>query len=138
MNVIITLPANLIAKIAAGIKTVEMRRKIFHHMNPYKDVIYIAQKGTDNVIGYITPGHIIKTDEQDAAWDSLEACLGITRDFYDAYWLDTNSMYFIGIESFKRFARPLNMQKVFRRRGNPQCFYYTEVNIRYASDVPTK
>lgn len=51
MDVIITLPTNLIQLIKDGKKTIELRKNRPLFFNPEEDVIYICKKGTACVVG---------------------------------------------------------------------------------------
>lgn len=49
MNILITLPKDLIAKIVSGEKRYEMRKCLPKHMKIKEDGFFVVEKGTDEV-----------------------------------------------------------------------------------------
>ena len=49
MNILITLPKNLLEKIISGEKEFEMRKYLPKHMNIGEDGFFVVEKGTDDV-----------------------------------------------------------------------------------------
>ena len=49
MNILITLPKNLLEKIISGKKEFEMRKCLPKHMDIGKDGFFVVEKGTDDV-----------------------------------------------------------------------------------------
>lgn len=54
MNVVITLPVELIAEILEGRKTFEIRSKVPQKFNPDEDVVYVVEKTTKRIPLYFT------------------------------------------------------------------------------------
>lgn len=50
MDILITLPKNLIEKILSGEKTVEVRTRRPIQFDLYKDIVYVVQKGTRRIV----------------------------------------------------------------------------------------
>lgn len=54
MNVVITLPVELIAEILEGRKTIEIRSKVPQKFNPDEDVVFVVEKTTHRIPLYFT------------------------------------------------------------------------------------
>ena len=54
MNIVITLPHELIHEIKEGRKIIEVRSQIPKYFNRKKDVVYVVEKGTKNIALFFT------------------------------------------------------------------------------------
>lgn len=61
MNILITLPKNLIEKIISGEKKFEMRKCLPKNMKLGEDGFFVVEKGTDKVRCWCRVGSVIKT-----------------------------------------------------------------------------
>lgn len=62
MNILITLPKNLIEKIISGKKKFEMRKCLPKNMKIGKDGFFVVEKGTDNVRCWCRVDDAFETD----------------------------------------------------------------------------
>lgn len=127
MNIIITLPINLIEKIEDGEKTIELRKNCPSNFHPQKDVVYICEKGKKNVVGYMVVSHIVHATNWLKTWEDFGSDIGVPFDWYFEYAADAEKLYLYFIEKFVRFDRPLGLLPYFLKCTPPQSYTYTSV-----------
>lgn len=130
MNVVITLPVNLIAEILEGRKVFEIRSKIPQNFDKKRDVVYVVQKGTKKVILYFT---IIDFN----SYSDLRGMAGYVAKKAAVLtgWLKT---YAEGKEKIHAwvigcYCKLTDSSEVYQQLGitsNPQSFVYTGCDWR--------
>lgn len=130
MNVIITLPSNLIQLIKEGKKTIELRKNypLFFHRE--EDVIYICKKGTACVFGYIKIDAVVVTQNKYGILTEWAKDIAIPREWIEEYIKDTKILYGYFIRYYREFEKPLLLKKQFKVSKAPQSFVYTTENVR--------
>lgn len=130
MNVIITLPSNLIQLIKEGKKSIELRKTCPLFFKPQKDVIYICEKGTGNVVGYMTIKRIIGTKNKFGILANWSKYIAVSPEWITDYIKDAEKLYGFLIGKYKSFDKPLSLNEYFHRLRAPQSFLYTSKNYR--------
>lgn len=130
MNVIITLPSNLIQLIKEGKKTVELRKRypLFFHMN--EDVIYICEKGTACVVGYIKIDAVVATQNKYGILTEWEKEIAVPHEWIENYIKDAKILYGYFIRYYREFEKPLLLKEQFKVSKAPQSYAYTNENVR--------
>lgn len=82
MDIIITLPKNLIDKILSGEKTVEVRTRRPIMFDLYKDIVFVVQKGTRRVVMDFTIEKFVDVDQAGLLFLYNEGKVGV-----DLNWL---------------------------------------------------
>lgn len=85
MNILITLPKNLIEKVISGEKIFEMRKCLPKHMRIGEDGFFVVEKGTDEVRCWCRVDKAIETylDHYSADWFASRLCF--PEDYMERY-----------------------------------------------------
>lgn len=98
MDIIITLPKNLIKKILSGEKTVEVRTRRPIKFDLYRDIVYVVQKGTRRVIMDFSIERFVDVDKDGLLFYYNEGNVGVDYDWLMKYAANkkTFSIWYIG------------------------------------------
>lgn len=119
MNVVITLPRNLIDKILRGEKTYEMRKYIPYHYD--RDCrIYVVQKRTKNIVLSFRCDYFFEYNPN-RGWEVAGSMLGISKSYYLEYTKNAKSIWFWPILNLREENLTLDDIGVARA---PQNFCY--------------
>lgn len=130
MNVIITLPSKHIQFIKEGKKRIELRKTWPKYFNPQIDVIYICEKGTKSVVGYMTIEQIIRTNNKYGILTGWSKGIAISLEMIASYIKDAVELYGFFIGGYKFFDKPLTLDDHFHVYKGPGTFVYTPENYR--------
>lgn len=130
MNVIITLPPKFIQLIKEGKKSIELRKTCPIFFEPQKDVIYVCEKGTKSVVGYMTIKQIICANNKFAILEGWSKNIAVPQKWIANYIKDAEELYGFFIGGYKSFYKPLSLNEYFHRLRAPQSFMYTYENYR--------
>jgi len=85
MNILVTLPKNLVEKIISGEKTVEVRKCLPKNMKLNSDGFFVVEKGTDNIRCWCRVDDIEYTfvDIYFASWLAPRAC--VSEEYLEEY-----------------------------------------------------
>lgn len=130
MNIVITLPVNLIAEILEGRKLFEIRSKIPANFNINRDVVYVVQKGTRKVVLYFTIAKFI-TDldlKQNAQYIAKNAAVPI--GWLKTYAESKDRIHAWVIACYYKVTYCTEIYQLLGIKSNPQSYIYTECNWR--------
>lgn len=130
MNIIITLPSNLIQLIKEGRKTIELRKHYPLFFNKDKDVIYICKKGTACVVGYMKIDTVVVTQNKYDILTEWAKDIAVPREWIEKYIKDTKILYGYFIGEYKFFDKPLTLEDHYHVYQGPGTFLYTSINYR--------
>ena len=121
MNILITLPKNLLEKIISGEKKFEMRKCLPKNMKIGEDGFFAVEKGTDDVRCWCRVDEVRETyiDHYSAGWFASRLC--VTEEYIEKY-AKSEKVYLWEIGKVVEFER-LNRNWLFVGR-NPQQFAY--------------
>lgn len=128
MNVIITLPSKLIQLIKEGKKRIELRKKWPKYFNPQTDNIYICEKGTKYVVGYMTIEQIIRTNNKYGILTDWSKDIAVSPEWIADYIKDAHELVGLFIGEYKSFDKPLSLDEYFHVKKAPQSFVYASNN----------
>lgn len=124
MNIVITLPRDLINKILSGEKLFEMRKSCPYRFR-YGDGVFVIEKGTDIVRCFFEVDNIISMEPSKAtAW---AADLGVSVQYIANYCKNARRIYMWeigGAIELSNYSRALMGLK-----QNPQNFAYTNIRL---------
>ena len=85
MNILITLPKNLLDKIISGEKKFEMRKCLPKYMNICEDGFFVVEKGTDDVRCWCRVDEVRETyiDHNIAGWFAPRLC--VSEEYIEKY-----------------------------------------------------
>lgn len=130
MNIVITLPINLIAEILEGRKLFEIRSKIPANFNINRNVVYVVQKGTRKVVLYFTIAKFI-TDldlKQNAQYIAKNAAVPI--GWLKTYAESKDRIHAWVIGCYYKVTNCTEIYQLLGIKSNPQSYIYTECNWR--------
>ena len=130
MNIIITLPTNLIQLIKEGKKTIELRKHCPLLFVSNKDVIYICKKGTACVVGYMKIDAVVVTLNKYAILTEWAKDIAVPQEWIKNYIKDAKVLYGYFIRYYREFEKPLPIKEQFNVSRAPQSFVYTTENVR--------
>lgn len=121
MNILITLPKDLLEKIISGEKEFEMRKCLPRHMRIGEDGFFVVEKGTDDVRCWCRVDDAFETDISKYSTKLLASQLCVPEEYIEKY-ADGGKVYLwkigkvIAIECLKRDSLIVDR--------NPQQFAY--------------
>lgn len=133
MNIIITLPIDLIAEIAEGRKLVEIRKSIPALFNPDEDIVWVKTKGADKVPMCFEIDHFERSSDLQAVWERYHLQMGINQAWWKKYTQDAIEVVIWHIKNVQVFQPNLSFSLSFPNLPAPQSYIYTAKGI-----IPTK
>lgn len=121
MNVLITLPKNLIDDIISGKKTYEMRKCLPKYMRVGEDGFFVVEKGTDNIRCWCRVDAVKLTYIGPISANLLSSYLCVSKKDIVIY-AKRRKVYLWKIGKVKTFAGLKRDPLLFKR--NPQQFAY--------------
>jgi predicted transcriptional regulator len=121
MKVILSIKPEFAEKIFEGTKKYEFRRAIFKNQQIEKVIVY-ASSPVKRIIGEFEIDQIISLDLL-SLWNKTSAYSGITKDYFDEYFVNKEHGFAIKIKNIKRYLNT----KCIRADYNlipPQSFLY--------------
>lgn len=128
MNVVITLPKDLITAIMEGRKKIEARKVFPKHLRLGEDGFFCVEKGTKNVLCWCRVDIFLELKEPcDSFWGKYGIYLAISREWFESY-MNGGSVKLWGIGQVKKFEKPLSLDKDLFVDRAPQSFAYTPLS----------
>jgi predicted transcriptional regulator len=121
-NVLLSIKPVFAERIFNGQKRYEFRKVIFRNTNVKKIYVY-ASSPISKVIGEFQIDGVLKMPP-DQLWQVSCAGAGITREFFDSYFLGREYGYAIKIGRVHQYNDPLELRKHFNIKQAPQSFVY--------------
>lgn len=125
MNVVITLPVNLIAEILEGRKKFEIRSRIPLKFDNYKDVVYVVQKGTKKVVLYFTIAKIFGYYNLNSDADFVASRAAVPTGWLKSYAAGKTKIYAWVIGCWCKLTDCSEVYQHLGIKSNPQSFVYT-------------
>ena len=121
-SVLLSVKPQFARAILDGTKKFEFRRSIFRHEQVRRILLY-ASSPVQRVIGEFDLSEII-TMELSALWRRTSEFSGITRTYFDDYFLGLEHGHALKVGRCRLYARPLELQRHFGILHAPQSFRY--------------
>lgn len=122
MKVLLSIKPEYADKILSGEKKFEFRKSIFKRKNIQTVIIY-ATMPVGKVIGEFDID-IILSDDPELIWHETNSFSGISKSFFDSYFLDRKKAYAIKVKSSKRYESPQELSELRVGLKAPQSFAY--------------
>lgn len=130
MNIIITLPIELVCEIANGHKQVEIRKNMPCHFNNENDVVWVKVKGSDKVAMAFEISNFEKGVDLNAVWKRYQGIIGVHYASWQKYVRKTDVVYIWHIKRVHIFMPHLYFSKTFPGKKAPQSYIYTDVTLQ--------
>ena len=107
MNIIIAIKREYAKKIFSKEKKFEMRKNAQFN---FDDRIFLFEIESKKIIGEIAVDCVI-SGKKDSVWDAISAYAGVTKEWYDKYFADSD-VYAWRISKTKKFNKPLLIENI--------------------------
>lgn len=121
MNILITLPKNLIEKIISGEKEFEMRKCLPKHMTIGEDGFFVVEKGTDDIRCWCKVSNYMHDYIDSYPAGCLESILCVSKEYIEKY-ANRKKVYLWEIGKVIVFEHLKRDELIVDR--NPQQFAY--------------
>jgi Uncharacterized conserved protein len=121
MRVLLSIKPQFADKIFDGTKRFEFRRSIFKNLN-VKTVVVYASSPMQKVIGEFIIDEILQ-ETTETLWHKTHQHSGISKEFFDEYFVNKEIGYAIKIKDTKRYTKPMDLID-FNIDFAPQSFVY--------------
>lgn len=124
MDVVITLPKNLIHSIVRGDKTIEFRKSYPKDFDCRKDCVYVIEKGTRNVVAFFLVSDFQYETNPVEIWEEYSIQIKVPFFWFVAYAPRCRAYYLWRIRKAAYLYTPLDRELSFGLTTNPQDFVY--------------
>lgn len=121
MKVLLSIKPEFAEKIFDGSKRFEFRRNVFKNQNVNTIVVY-ASSPVSKVIGEFEIERIIQK-ELDELWQETKDYSGISKEFYDQYFMGKDEGFAIKVKRTIRYKKARNLKEEYGMTP-PQSFAY--------------
>ena len=121
MKVLLSIKPQFAVKIFDGTKKFEFRKSIFKNSTVDTVVVY-ASSPMRKVIGEFTIDKILE-EKPSVLWEMTYQYSGITKEYFDAYFLNRDRAFAIKIKDTIRYPEPKDLID-FNLNFAPQSFVY--------------
>ncbi|MBL0686426.1 MAG: ASCH domain-containing protein [Sulfurospirillum sp.] len=122
MKVLLSIKPKFVEDIFNGNKKFEYRKGIFIKPN-IKTVVVYATKPVGKIVGEFDIENIIK-EHPKKLWEKTKDYSGISKVFYDCYFIDKDIGYAIQIKSLNKYSKPKCPHEMYVNFKAPQSFKY--------------
>jgi predicted transcriptional regulator len=123
MEVILSIKPEYANKIFSGNKRFEFRRSIFKNKDVKKIIVY-ASSPISKIIGEFEIEKIHFSDV-DTLWQETQEFSGITKEYFDKYFIGKKSGFALEIKKTKKYSASLSIKESFGISA-PQSFAYVK------------
>ena len=127
MNVILSIRPNFCKMIFCGQKVYEYRKRIFSRSDVDKVYVY-ATKPICRIVGYFTIDEVI-ADKKNDIWAKTHISGGISKEYFDAYFRNSDTAYAIKIGQVVKLDNPIDPKSVIKDFHAPQNFMYADFDL---------
>lgn len=121
MKVLLSIKPEFANKIFDGSKKFEFRRLVFKNKDVKKIVVY-ASAPVSRVIGEFDIEEVLHRDI-DELWNDTKEHSGITKDYYESYFVGKEKGYAIKVKNSKRYEKDYCLMSKYGVKP-PQSFLY--------------
>lgn len=126
MDIIITLPHELICDILSGVKTIELRSKIPSRFNTYIDKVYVCEKGKHRIPVYFSIGSFTKFSLDEDVDKRLALAASVPVEWVKDYRKGKKNVYAWLIADVFPTPNPSYLWHKMNVKKNPQSFNYVD------------
>lgn len=122
MKVLLSIKPQFVDEIFNGNKKFEYRKSIFKRKG-IKSVVIYATMPIGKIVGEFDIEEILE-EHPEALWKKTGKYSGISKDFYDSYFIDRDKGYAIKIKSLNKYDVPRCPHQMYGKFTAPQSFKY--------------
>lgn len=121
MKVLLSIKPQFAIKIFDGTKKFEFRKTVFKNSNINTVIVY-ASSPMQKVIGEFTIDEIME-EEPETLWEMTQKHSGISKEFFDEYFLNRDRAFAIKVKDIIRYKEPKELID-FDLSFAPQSYVY--------------
>ncbi|MEN6370049.1 MAG: hypothetical protein ABFD77_10210 [Thermotogota bacterium] len=121
MRVLLSIRPEHAARILDGEKRFEYRRRVFRQ--EVTCVVLYASSPMRKLVGEFQLGEVL-SDHPDKLWLATAAEGGITYEQFSHYFAGCTNGYALKVDSYTKYAEPVDPEEVFDGFRAPQSFAY--------------
>lgn len=125
MKVLLSIKPEFVDKILDGSKKFEFRKGIFKN-DKVKSVVIYSTMPVGKVVGEFDIEAIIE-GSPNRVWDITKEYSGITKDFFDSYFVNKDKAFAIKIANVKKYDPPVPLSSLGKNIKAPQSYKYLTV-----------
>jgi len=122
MKVLLSIKPQFVDEIFSGNKKFEYRKSIFKR-NGIKTVVIYATMPIGKIVGEFDIEEILEEHPQEL-WNKTKEYSGISKIFYDSYFINRDKGYAIKIKSLNKYDVPICPYSTYDKFTAPQSFKY--------------
>ncbi len=122
MKVLLSIKPQFVNEIFNGNKKFEYRKSIFKR-DGIKTVVIYATMPIGKIVGEFDIEEVLE-DNPKKLWDKTKKYSGISKEFYDSYFIDRDKAYAIKIKSLNKYNEPICPYTTYEKFTAPQSFKY--------------
>lgn len=122
MKVLLSIKPQFVDEIFSGNKKFEYRKSIFKR-NGIKTVVIYATMPIGKIVGEFDIEEILEEHPQEL-WNKTKEYSGISKIFYDSYFINRDKGYAIKIKSLNKYNVPICPYSTYDKFTAPQSFKY--------------
>lgn len=122
MKVLLSIKPEYADKILSGEKKFEFRKSIFKRTDVTAIIIY-ATMPVGKVVGEFEIENIL-SDRPEEIWYQTKEASGISKFFFDTYFLNREKAYAIQVKNVKSYKTPMDLGDLKQGLKAPQSFAY--------------
>lgn len=130
MKVLLSIKPEFVKEIFEGRKRFEYRKSIF--TKDVTSVIVYSTKPEGLIIGEFEVKRVL-CESPEKLWSDTYEYSGITKDFFDQYFVGRSKGYALQISNPRRYKKPINPFDLYTSFVAPQSFKYIEENQEFLS-----
>lgn len=123
MNAILSIKPRFVDEIIAGRKGYEFRKQGFK--KDVHTVFVYASSPVCRIIGEFELGKVLEGSPE-YIWSKTSHLSGITKHYFDEYFMSHDVGFALEIKCFKRYRTPINPYKAIKGFHAPQSFCYAD------------
>lgn len=129
MNIVITLPKELVQAIADGRKTIELRKTTPASFRLEEDIVYIIEKGTHLIVAQFQISYVEEINEPATIWERYSKQICVDFKWFYRYANAIRPYHLWHITKPVKYQHGIYRSYFPELRTNPQSFVYVKGKI---------
>jgi len=133
MKVLLSIKPEYAEKIFDGTKRFEFRKSIYRSREIRTVVVYVTRP-VGQIIGEFDVDEIL-CEDPDTLWEMTSYYSGISKEFFDSYFLGRDKSFALAVGKVRRYETPLDPADVIENFTPPQSYMYVDDELSRPSST---
>nr|WP_314092334.1 ASCH domain-containing protein [uncultured Shinella sp.] len=133
MKVLLSIKPEYAEKIFDGTKRFEFRKSIYRSREIRTVVVYVTRP-VGQIIGEFDVDEIL-CEDPDTLWEMTSYYSGISKEFFDSYFLGRDRSFALAVGKVRRYETPLDPADVIENFTPPQSYMYIDDKLSRPSST---